>query len=108
MSIPTNKIVQLMLLVDWTTIETALRRVDACPNLDHEIELFRYVHTKPGTFIRKTQTLPLGSAVDDELYKLDTLNFFSAIFRSYTGAQCMPQRIDDEMCKLSLFIPAQD
>ena len=105
MSIPTNNIVQLMLLVNWTKIESSMRHVKACPNLDHEIELFRYVQTVPRVLIRKTQTLPSGTAIDDELSKQNTIDFFTALFENWSSrVSCIVQRVNSETCSLSVLI----
>ena len=102
---PTNDIVQIMTLIDWTRINTAFDRVNACPNLTHEIELFRYVHTKPRALIRKQQMLSTGKVVGDFVFEKQMVDFMKATFSMYGDRmRFMPTRITDDVCALVLTI----
>jgi hypothetical protein len=105
----TNDIAQIMTLIDWKKVNESLKTVNRCPNLSHRIELFRYVHTKPGASIRKTQMLSSGRTVSDVTLKENMSDFMRTIFSAYSGRTTTYSiRVSDEICAFILTICQSD
>jgi len=94
-----------MTLIDWTRVQASLNRAVKSPNCDHDIELFRYIHTKPRAFIRKTQMLPSGKTVAEVADSSETSDFLRLLFVAYASrASVTSRRLTDDTCRFVLTI----
>lgn len=107
MAVMTNNIVQIMALIDWTTFASTYETVMESPDLDHQITLFEFVHTRPRSRILMDQMLPSGDTVVEVVDAESTHDFFKS-FLSFPHHDVVytSHRVSDEKCSFVIILVA--
>lgn len=108
MAVMTNNILQIMALIDWTTFASTYETVMDSPDVDHEITLFEFVHTRPRSRIHMDQMLPSGDTVLEAVEEESTHDFFKS-FLSFPAHNVFytTQRMSDEKCSFAIILVAR-